>query len=296
MCRKCHIPAIDSICSGCSDNVYQCPHCQTINFENKHAFFCLICADCHYFRINYRFKYRPSFESETIENDEDLAKAQDRLSEVSQEADKHYNEILSHKRSIQQSLAQIASDSRLPLSIQEFLQSTGGEIAKLDSSLIQALTGHSKSRDPFNSLRDTYSKAQKSFHSLSESTQQLLSIKRQLVQYNLQHQHQHPSQSSSSSSSSSSSFSSSSSSSSSFSSSSAAAPQGQNNGVGRRENRCYGCATEFLSQALKVLGCLAKNGAVRSALLERGFVQEILSNNLHQGSNQNKAEDRKSVV
>eukprot|EP01096_Ripella_sp_DP13-Kostka_P003623 TRINITY_DN1544_c3_g1_i5.p1 TRINITY_DN1544_c3_g1~~TRINITY_DN1544_c3_g1_i5.p1 ORF type:complete len:4907 (+),score=2611.56 TRINITY_DN1544_c3_g1_i5:95-14722(+) len=271
MCRKCHIPAIDSTCSGCSDNVYQCPHCQTINYENKHAFLCLICSDCHYFRINYRFKYRPSFESETIETDEDLAKAQERLNEVSQEADKHYNEILSHKRSIQLYLSQIAGDSRSPSpsSLHELLQSNG-EIHKLEPSLIQALV-QSKGRDPFGALRDTYSKAQKSFNSLSESMQQLLSIKHQLVQYT-QQQSSAPVVASSSSSGS-----------------------GKCEG-GHKANRCYGCATEFLSQALRLLGSLAKNNGVRASLLERGFIQEIISNNLQQGSNANKADARSLLV
>ncbi|KAI5665767.1 hypothetical protein M9H77_15620 [Catharanthus roseus] len=53
--------------------------------------------------------------------------------------------------------------------------------------------------------------------------------------------------------------------------------------ISRSENRCYGCATTFVTQCLDILQVLSKHPGSKKQLVVAGILSELFENNIHQG-------------
>ncbi len=106
-CPRCSsiVPANPGVCTNCGENVFQCHKCRAINYDEKDPFLCNSCGFCKYAKFDYVLTARYTATAvETIENEEDRAKAVTTINSLLDKADKLYKTILAVRPSLEQLL------------------------------------------------------------------------------------------------------------------------------------------------------------------------------------------------
>ncbi|OTF78343.1 hypothetical protein BLA29_005781, partial [Euroglyphus maynei] len=97
-CPRCSsvVLANPGVCTNCGENVFQCHKCRAINYDEKDPFLCNSCGFCKYAKFDYVLTARFTASAvESIENEEDRAKAVQTINTLLDKADRLYKIILS---------------------------------------------------------------------------------------------------------------------------------------------------------------------------------------------------------
>ncbi|GLJ18302.1 hypothetical protein SUGI_0323850 [Cryptomeria japonica] len=244
-CPRCSRYVTDKhgICGNCHENAYQCRQCRNINYENLDSFLCNECGYSKYGRFEFTFMAKPSFTFDDMENDEDMKKGLAAIEAESENAHRRYQQLLGFKKPLLKLVSSIG-ESEMDSQQKDSVQ-----------QLMVSLPGSSsfKINRKIALLGVLYGeKCKAAFDSVSRSVQTLQGLRRVLMNY-LEQKH-----------------------------SDNAITSSRYLSV-RPPNRCYGCATTFVTQCLELLQVLSKHPHCKQQLVTAGILSELFENNIHQG-------------
>ncbi|CAG9856656.1 unnamed protein product [Phyllotreta striolata] len=265
-CPRCSasVPANPGVCANCGENVFQCHKCRAINYDEKDPFLCHACGFCKYAKFDFSLLAKPCCAVEPIENDEDRKKTVSSINSLLEKADRVYKQLIANKPTLESLVLKI-TEHRSDRKSDDSSSSNS-----TSNTAASAATGGSqlKVNKTIQMLAQQYcNECKTSFEELSKIIQKVLVSRKELVAYDRKHRDMELPKST---------------------------PVLNDSLIASScfNNRCYGCSTAATEHCLTLLRALAHNSTTRQVLCAKGLIQELVWNNLRNGTVHNQEEVR----
>ncbi|KAJ8751615.1 hypothetical protein K2173_025768 [Erythroxylum novogranatense] len=253
-CPRCSRPVTDKhgICGNCHENAYQCRQCRNINYENLDSFLCNECGYSKYGRFEFNFMAKPSFTFDDMENDEDMKRGLAAIESETENARRRYQQLLGFKKPILKIISSIGEN-----------EMDSQQKDNVQQMMVSVPSGPSlKVNRKITLLGVLYGeKCKAAFDSVNKSVQTLQGLRRFLMRYLHQKNFEDT-------------------------------VGASRFVVSRSPNKCYGCATTFVTQCLEILQVLSKHPNAKKQLVSAGILTELFENNIHQGAKTTRVQAR----
>ncbi|XP_056641011.1 E3 ubiquitin-protein ligase UBR4 isoform X2 [Diorhabda sublineata] len=268
-CPRCSasVPANPGVCANCGENVYQCHKCRAINYDEKDPFLCHACGFCKYAKFDFSLLAKPCCAVEPIENDEDRKKTVSSINSLLEKADRVYKQLIANKPTLEALVLRI-TEHRSDNKVEETSSSSSNNSTNSTAGANATSGPQLKVNKTIQMLAQQYcNDCKTSFEELSKIIQKVLVSRKELVTYDRKHRDMELPKST---------------------------PVLSEVLINSPcvNNRCYGCSTAATEHCLTLLRALAHNPTTRQVLCSQGLVQELVWNNLRNGSVHNQEEVR----
>ncbi|XP_072386468.1 E3 ubiquitin-protein ligase UBR4 [Diabrotica undecimpunctata] len=259
-CPRCSasVPANPGVCANCGENVFQCHKCRAINYDEKDPFLCHACGFCKYAKFDFSLLAKPCCAVEPIESDEDRKKTVSSINSLLEKADRVYKQLIANKPTLESLVLKITEHR--PDKKEDAASTSSAPSAAGGAAAAAGAGAQLKVNKTIQMLAQQYcNECKTSFEELSKIIQKVLVSRKELVAYDRKHRDMELPKST---------------------------PVLSEN-LGNFpcvSNRCYGCSTAATEHCLTLLRALAHNPTTRQVLCSQGLIQELVWNNLRNGS------------